>query len=64
MYSLDINYNNLKKLAQQQGTPEMRDFIESKIGRDQLGKMSEEAWMDFLLGASLYGISVGMVKVI
>lgn len=63
MNEIPIDYNKLKGNIDKLVTPEMKAFVESQIGRENLSKMSEEAWMDFLIGASLWGISVGITKI-
>lgn len=60
---IPINYNKLKENVDKLITPEMRAFVESQIGKDELGLMTQEAWIDFLIGASLWGISVGITKI-
>lgn len=57
-----IDMNKLKKAAREKVTPQMRQFVESQIGREWTQQMTEEAWMDFFLGVSLWGISVGIQR--
>lgn len=61
MSQIPINYERLKAMPI---TDDMKSFVESQIGKEELGKMSEEAWMDFKLGVALWGISVGLTKIV
>lgn len=61
MSQIPINYERLKAMPI---TDDMKAFVESQIGKEALGKISEEAWMDFKLGVALWGISVGLTKIV
>lgn len=59
-----INYNDLVKSVDDNVTDDMRAFVASQIGRENMLAMSHEAWANFLMGVGIWGISVGVTKIV
>lgn len=60
--SIDISALN-EKLDGVINDDTVREFISNQIGRDELGKLDREWWLDFFLGVSLWGVAAGTIRV-
>lgn len=73
---LPINYEDLRDIANNYINPQFKHEIDSILatgenkenlinitGRKDLAVMSEEAWIDFIIGVLLMSITLGYIKV-
>lgn len=61
--NIRINLNSLNKNIETTGVSKLAEgFVATQIGRDQLGKLTDEWWTDFFLGAALWGVAAGTIR--
>ena len=60
----DIDVQSIKDNLQSLKTPAVMSFVETQVGRSELGRLSDEWWIDFFLGVTLWGIRVNTFRVI
>lgn len=63
MKKFPINYYELKDIVDTGINPEIKQIIVNSLPSRQSGYMSEEAWMDFIIGIILMSLIEGYLKV-
>lgn len=60
-FDIDVKYisDNLDTLM----TPQVVEYVNTQINRENLGKLDREWWIDFFIGASLWGVAAGVIRV-
>ena len=60
-FNIDVQNisNNLDSLI----TPQVREYVETQVNRENLGKLDREWWIDFFIGVSLWGVAAGVIRV-
>lgn len=60
-FNIDIGFinNNLDDMI----TPDVKEYVSSQVGRENLGKLTREWWIDFFIGVNLWGVAAGVIRV-
>lgn len=59
----NIDVQNISDNLDSLITPQVREYVETQVNRENLGKLDREWWIDFFIGVSLWGVAAGVIRV-
>ena len=59
----DIDIQNISDNLDTLMTPQVVEYVNTQINRENLGKLDREWWIDFFIGVSLWGVAAGVIRV-
>lgn len=59
----NIDVQNISDNLDSLITPQVREYVETQVNRENLGKLDREWWIDFFIGVSLWGVAAGVIRI-